>query len=436
MSALTGSLLRLPVLAPGVLVTAYTLSALSVLYLAARRAPRWWALAPGALAAGGLTGALVLWVVEKPVDMFGTPLGWSTRAWVVACFAVLGLVSVNLRRTTLRRKAVSLAGAITVVLTTVLGVNAIYGLNPTVGAVLGLTADRPVTLPAVARANLSAPSASPAPLWQNWHAPSGTPTHGTIGTAVIPGTVSGFAARPAGIYLPPAALTTNPPALPLVVLLMGQPGNPDPHSIAATLDRYAAVNHGLAPIVIVADQLGSPTVDTLCLDTARYGHVATYVNTDVVAWARTHLNIRTDRASWTIAGYSNGGQCAISFAASHPELWGNVLDISGEEYPGAEHASRTLTEIFAGNQAAYDAHKPVAILSHHHYPDTTAIFTVSTDDTSYIPGVKRVAAAASAAGMNVTLHEILNGGHGAGALDGGLEKGFRVLYPRLGLSHP
>jgi len=56
------------------------------------------------------------------------PLGWSTRAWVVACFAVLGLVSVNLRRTTLRRKAVSLAGAITVVLTTVLGVNAIYGL--------------------------------------------------------------------------------------------------------------------------------------------------------------------------------------------------------------------------------------------------------------------------------------------------------------------
>ena len=433
MSTLTGALLRLPVLAPGVLVTAYALGVLSSLYLGARRVPRWWAIAPSALAAGGLTGALVLWVVEKPVDLFGTPLGWSTRAWVVGCFAVLGLASANLRRTTLRRKTVSLASAVTVVLTTVLGVNAIYGLNPTVGAVLGLTADRPVTLPAVAPAVLAAPAASPVPLWRSWQAPPGMPSRGTIGTAVIPGVVSRFVARPAGIYLPPAALTANPPALPLVVLLMGQPGNPDPHAIAATLDRYAAVNHGLAPIVIVADQLGSPTVDTLCLDTARYGHVATYVNTDVVAWARTHLNIRTDRASWTIAGYSNGGQCAISFAASHPDLWGSVIDISGEEYPGAEHAARTLAEIFAGNQGAYDAHKPVALLSSHHYSDTTAIFTVSTDDTSYIPGVTRVADAARAAGMHVTLHEIPNGGHGAGALDGGLDTGFRVLYPRLGL---
>jgi len=262
------------------------------------------------------------------------------------------------------------------------------------------------------------------------------PTRGTIGTEVIPATVSGFTARPAGVYLPPAALTAHPPKLPLVVLLMGQPGNPDPQYIAAVLDRYAAAHQGLAPIVVVADQLGDPTVDTLCLDTAKFGKVETYVNTDVVAWARTHLNILGTRDSWTIAGYSHGGQCAISFAAKHPDLWGNVLDISGEEYPGAEHAATTLADVFAGNQAAYDAQTPAVILSQHSYPDTTAIFTVSTDDSAFMPGVKRVSAAAQAAGMHVTYGEVLNGGHVIGALNGGLDQGFAALYPRLALSPP
>lgn len=438
MNVLTGPLLRLPVLTPAVLTTSFALSVVVVLFLSARRIPRWWAFAAGALASGALVGATTLWIVEKPVDLFGTPLGWSTRAWIISCFAVLGLALANARRSTVRRKVAALLGAVVVLGTTVLGVNALYGLNPTVGFVLGMTASRPVVLP-VRRVPVDqglAAAAPSIPLWQSWKAPVGMASRGTIGTAVIPSTVSGFSARPAGVYLPPAALTTNPPALPLVVLLMGQPGNPDPHAVAATLDRYSAAHQGLAPIVIVADQLGDPTVDTLCLDTTRYGKVETYVNTDVIAWARAHLNIRTDRSSWTIAGYSHGGQCAISFAAKHPDLWGNVLDISGEEYPGAEHAAKTLREIFGGDQASYDAQRPSVILSHHHYPDTMAVFTVSTDDTGYIPGVKRVAAAASAAGMHVTYHEVLNGGHGAGALDGGLGEGFMVLYPRLGLSQP
>jgi len=49
---------------------------------------------------------------------------------------------------------------------------------------------------------------------------------GVVSTVVIPGSVSGFAARPAWVYLPPAALVRNPPALPVLVLLHGQPGSP------------------------------------------------------------------------------------------------------------------------------------------------------------------------------------------------------------------
>ena len=437
MSGLTGFLLRMQVLIPAVLVTAFALSAVVVLFLLARRTPRWVVLVTTALVAGAATGALTLWIIEGPVNLFGTPLGWSTRWWVVACFATLGLALANTRHSTLRRKVGALLGSVVVLMTTVLGINAAYGLNPTVGSLLGVSTVAQVALPAPVASSsqkLTAVLDPSLPLWKTWKAPAGMPTKGTVGTEVIPSTASGFAARPAGIYLPPAALTAHPPKLPLVVLLMGQPGNPDPQYVAAILDRYSAAHQGLAPIVVVADQLGDPTTDTLCLDTPRYGKVETYINTDVVTWARAHLNILTDRASWTIAGYSNGGQCAISFAAKHPDLWGNLLDISGEEYPGAEHAAGTLKEIFAGNQAAYDAQKPTVILSQNHYPDTTAIFTVSTNDPAYILAAKKVSAAASAAGMQVTYHEILNGGHVIGALNGGLDEGFAVLYPRLGLS--
>lgn len=440
MSGLGRWLLHLPALNHTVLVVALVLSGLIVVLLLARRVPRWAVLAPAAMAAGAFVGLATLWVVEKRVNMFGTPLDWGTRRWVIACFAAIGLAVANGRRSTLRRKAGALAGSIVFVLTTALGINALYGLDPTVGSMLGIGTTEPLVLPGpsrpIAATSATGPAGASLPLWQTWKPPADLPAKGTVGSADIAGTVSGFSARAAGVYLPPAALVPNAPALPLLVLLMGQPGNPDPQYIAAVLDRYAAAHQGLAPIVVVADQLGSPTVDTLCLDTPTFGNVETYINTDVVAWARTHLNILPGRDSWTIAGYSHGGQCAISFAAKHPDLWGNVLDISGEEYPGAEHDAETLKDIFGGKQAAYDAQKPAVILSRNSYPDTTAIFTVSTDDPAFMPGVKRVAEAAAEAGMHVTYQEVLKGGHVVGALNGGLEDGAALLYPRLGLSAP
>lgn len=427
------ALLQLPLLLPVVVRTAYAVAAVTVLALLARRGRRWPRRAAAGLAGGAVVGALVLWVAEGPLDLFGTALGWSTRAWVVGCFAGLGLAAMNWRHSTARRKAGAVLGAVVMVATSVVGVNALYGLDPTVGSLLGISTVDQVALPALA-ASPTATGTAAGPLWATWTAPAGMPAKGTIGSAVIPAPASGFRARPAGIYLPPAALTSHPPALPLVVLLMGQPGNPDPGPVAAILDRYAAAHQGLAPIVVVADQLGDPAKDTLCLDTAQFGKVETYVNTDVLGWARTHLNVLTDRAHTTIAGYSNGGQCAISFVAKHPDLWGNVVDVSGEEYPGAEHAAGVLKSIFQGNQSAYDAQKPTVILAQHRYPDTVGVFTVSSDDRAYMPAAQHLSAAARSAGMQVTYYEVQNGGHGIGALNGGLDGGFAVLYPRLGLS--
>ena len=57
--------------------------------------------------------------------------------------------------------------------------------------------------------------------------------------------------------------------------MMGQPGTPDVTYIADALDAKAARHRGLAPIVVVADQTGSPWHDPLCMDPATFGKVET-----------------------------------------------------------------------------------------------------------------------------------------------------------------
>jgi enterochelin esterase-like enzyme len=427
------SVLALNIVEGPVILVCYVLSAACAVVLLLRRPRRVAVVSLLAGAAGALVAAVTLVVAERLLHAFGGPLGWHVRIWVILLFAGLGVCGANLRRSRPWRKALAVVGALLFAATATLGINAFYGLHPTVASFLGISLAPKVDLDPV---QPHAPVQHQAPLWENWKPPADLPAEGTTAEVVIPPKISGFASRPAGLYLPPAAQVPNPPALPLVVLMMGQPGTPDPQFIAAVLNNYASQHDGLAPIVVVADQLGDPYVDNLCLDSPLHGRPETFINRDVVDWARSHLHIIDDRKYWTIAGYSHGGQCAISFAAKYPSVWGNVLDISGEEFPGAEEPEANLREMFGGNQAAYDAVKPINILKQRTYPDTDAIFTASTDDPVYLEAARRLGAAARAAGMTVTNYEVPNGGHVIGALNGGLTKGFEVLYPRLGLSRP
>jgi enterochelin esterase-like enzyme len=186
----------------------------------------------------------------------------------------------------------------------------------------------------------------------------------------------------------------------------------------------------------VVDQLGDPTKDPLCLDTAM-GRAETYIMQDVVPWAKQHLDVLQGRQYTTVAGYSNGGQCAAYLGAKYPEVFGNILAISPVEYAGAEQSDDVLRSVFGSVQAAYDAVKPANIMaSKAPYPDTTAIFTAGENDPGFAPGAERLAAAAQAAGMTTTFFLVPEADHGVSGLNGGLEKGFEVLYPRLGLAAP
>ncbi|ALE93245.1 esterase [Arthrobacter alpinus] len=412
----------------------YSAAAVGIFFFALlfmRPGKRWMLRALAGVGVGGLLGVLILWVTIDVWDVLKVGVKYPIRFWFVAAFVGLGLASVSFRRSPRWRKLVAAISIPVFVLTATVGINGEFGLNRTLASVFGISSNSTIDLPKHDDGGLAG---GDVPLWKSWKPPADMPATGSQGDKIIPNTTSGFVARPAGIYLPPAAGVANAPRLPLVIMMMGQPGNPDTQFIAATLDKFAAAHNGLAPIVVVADQIGPEQNDTLCLDTKQYGNVESYIIKDVLDFAKSNLHILEDPRYWTIGGYSNGGQCAISLAAKFPNIFKNVLDISGEQYPGAEYPDATLAEFFGGDQAAYDAQKPINIMDKRKYPDTTAIFTAGSDDTVYVAAAKEVAAAAGAAGMSSTYYEVPNGGHVIAALNGGLEKGFEVLYPRLGLS--
>ncbi|WP_375383939.1 alpha/beta hydrolase [uncultured Microbacterium sp.] len=423
---------RLPVIDGPVPWIVYALSIVLIITLLARKVtPRWLLRAVLGIGVGAGLG-FGIYLLVNAMNAMGSPLPHEVGVWVIVAFAALGLAVVSLWDSKVWRKIVAAFAIIWFALSGIIGINAFYGLNATFGSIFGIVSGDAIPLPSPQPSQTNA-----GPLYKTWMPPAGMPEKGTQGTQVIPGTASGFDARPAGIYLPPAAQVENAPALPLVIMMMGYPGNPDPSYIGAVLDDFAAKNKGLAPIVVVADQIGNGS-DPACADSQAFGNAETYIKTDVVDWAKKNLPIIQDPKYWVIAGYSNGGGCAIKYGAQEPGVFKNILDISGEEFPGSEDVDGITTNVYGGDAAKFDASKTVNILAAGKgtYQGVTAVFTVGGSDPGFIPAAQKVSAAAEDAGMTVSYTEIPGAGHVIDGLNGGLQAGFAVLYPVLGLSAP
>jgi enterochelin esterase-like enzyme len=429
-------LLDLSIVAGPFLYTMYAIAAAVFIYLLGR-GPGWsWVLtAIVVLIVGALVGAGTLWVSVNVLGAIPGPILPEVWFWVAGAFAGCALAIWNLWYSRWWRKLIAILAVPIFSLTALFGINAAYGIDRTLGALLGISTAGTI--------DIDDPDASPSPdptepLSLTWTPPAGMPEQGRVGIPEggVPNTQSGFAARDAELYLPPAALVDDPPRLPLVIMMMGQPGDPDASFIAQVLDDFASRNQGLAPIALVVDQLGDPNVDPLCLDTSM-GNVETYVMQDVVPWAKSHLDVLQGPQFTTVAGYSNGGQCAAYFGAKYPETFGNILAVSPTEYQGAEQPANVLADVFNGDQAAYDAVKPSTIMAQKApYPNTVAVFTVGANDGTFAPGAQRLSDAALQTGMQTTFSLVPDADHGVSGLLGGLEKGFEVLYPRLGLAAP
>ncbi|RSX58142.1 alpha/beta hydrolase [Bifidobacterium samirii] len=391
-----------------------------------------------AAAVAGAVGLLAAWLVSDVIMVFGVSLGWTVIGTVAAGFAALGFLAGAIRRTRRFARALAVLLVPLTVVACAMGVNAAYGEFRTVGSLVGYSPYRRIGGADGVDVRRAAMDVT---RWRDLaarHRLPSMPSSGGIVSADIPATSSGFRARTALVYLPPAALSDEPPALPVLVMLAGQPGSPNrvfaASGIEAMLDAYAAEHDGLAPIVVVPDQNGASTVNSLCADTAKVGRAETYLIVDVPDWIRDTLPAAPSGAQWAIAGFSQGGTCATQLGPRHPDLFGTFIAVDGEEEPVAGSRQQTIDEYFGGDEAAYRAIVPADAITAHAPSDQTAVLSAGADDRTSVANVRIIGKAARKAGMDVTELAVRHAGHDWHAVNETLETALPWWCDRVGLA--
>jgi S-formylglutathione hydrolase FrmB len=382
--ALAGRLDRIPLLDSAVADTLEALGAVALVGSGLLGRGRWFfrtvPLVVGLAAV--LTGAIA--VVLRTTGTVTDPYPLSFALWAgLALAAVIELPFALPGSDAVRR---GLAGA-AVPLTlagAVLLVNDEYGVWPTFGDLLGRTG--------IVSASAMAPRAASLPA-----------RRGVLVAVDPPALRSHFRHRRGSVYLPAAYFTTARPDLPVIIMLAGTPGSPVqwPTAGAAvrTANSYAAAHQGRAPVLLFVDQNGSDTADTECVDGPQ-GNAETFLTVDVPAFVTQTLGIRRDPDRWAVAGFSEGGTCALDLVLAHPSLFRHLVDLGGDAQPSLGDPVHTLAALFGGSVSARDAHLPSRLLTGRRYPGVTAWFGAGVGDPSRIRIAQRLAATAGRADID------------------------------------
>ncbi|MER7004872.1 alpha/beta hydrolase-fold protein [Dactylosporangium sp. NPDC000555] len=404
-----------------------------LLYRAGRGRIRWGLVACGSAVALSTAGG---WYVDNVWRPFPDHLPAEVLGWVAFGLAGAGLAVVCWPGTGWRLRGVAVLAAAATLLGSGLAINGLYGQYSTVRAALGLRPANKIRLEDVEpHARHSVEPVPDRPLAAVWRRPAYLPASGRLLSAPIPGEKSGFSARPAWVYLPPAYLATERAVLPVLVLLSGQPGSTrdwlDGGQVDQVMDRFAREHDGLAPLVVMPDALGSTMANPLCLD-SRLGNVETYLTEDVPSWIRSHFEVDPDVRHWAVGGFSYGGTCALQLGVRRPDRYRTLLDLSGQSEPTLGDRAMTVSAAFGGDAAAFTRVNPLDILATQRFPTTTMLMVVGRDDGEYGPQQRAVRAACERAGMTVQWWEP-PGGHNWQVWGPGLVAALPQLAARIGL---
>jgi S-formylglutathione hydrolase FrmB len=345
---------------------------------------------------------------------------WSFRGPLLVIGVVMVVIAAVAIARSRRHRALLVGIAIVLVVLNVgAWVNASFGYFPRLGGLYGVPAYDAQAFSALEREDV--------------------PDRGVVVQLPIPGTRSGFDARDAIVYVPPAWFERPRPALPVLMLLHGSPGFPSDWTRAGdadlTADAFARTHAGLAPILVLPDANGSFLADSECLDGA-HGNIETYLTEDVPAFVVDRFGASDDPERWAIGGASMGGMCAMMLALRHPDRFRTFADFSGFVGPRSGDTNRveeTVDELFDGDRAAFLGHEPLELLAEGTFPGVGAWFGAGSDDAIPIAAVDRLAPAARSAGIETCVDEI-EGGHTFITFRRLLARAFPWLAMRLGVA--
>ena len=353
-----------------------------------------------------------------------TITGWGPFRIGLLALLVLGLLLV-VREARKRRTWRTLLGAglVLVLLTanTLAAVDSYYGYFRTLGEALGVVRNLE-PLSALDRTTV--------------------PAHGIVVQLPVPGNRSGFAARDAYVYVPPAWFHAPKPTLPVVMLLHGLPGDPSgwvtSGEAQTTADAYARAHDGRAPILVMPDILGGFDNDTECVDSVR-GDVETYLTVDVPATVVPRLGAAPPGPQWAVAGFSLGGMCSLVLALRHPDLFPTFGDYGGLLGPRTgddNDVGTTVADLFAGDEQAFQAHEPRTLLSRRRFDDSAGWFEMGGDDSLTRDSAQELAPLSRAAGIETCFVVVPGFGHVGEVWRRALRDSLPWLAARTGLTPP
>ena len=179
--------------------------------------------------------------------------------------------------------------------------------------------------------------------------------------------------RDVNLYLPPqySDPSYRDYVFPVIEWIPNYPSGPEVALSGYHLPEApdAAIVKGLLPpsVVIIPDPSGNPRVghDSECVDEAN-GHANdTYLSSDIHNWAVQTLHVNPDRKTWTVAGWSSGGYCALDLVSRHPQWYSTAVSVSG--YDKASIDAET-EDLFHGRQDIADANTISLNLQRHPSP--------------------------------------------------------------------
>ncbi|BAU95350.1 esterase [Corynebacterium suranareeae] len=359
---------------------------------------------------GALISAVALtlsaWVIiEKLWRPFPDPNPWTI--YLAAGVAVFSLLSVFFRT---GRTRIWMAGLTVIALiNSAAVVNLNYQPYPTLGSFNPVPA-------AVSMSYADFESQSTAPTMDDREV-------GALVQVPLAGTtddsVSDFNARDAYAYIPPAYWTHPDVQLPVLVLMAGNPGQPDQWFSSGdadqTADNFQATHDGISPIVISVDGTGSFSGNPACVDSDSQD-VMTYLSQDVPMLIKQKFRVNQDQRTWTIGGLSYGGTCALQIMTNHPKSYGSFLDFSGQAEPTLGTREQTVDQLFGGDEDAFKAVNPEDLLNQaigsrdHTYSGISGKFIAGSNDESAVTALSHLNNLSNQAGMSTTFDTVA-GGH-------------------------
>ena len=336
---------------------------------------RWrsWRRIPLALVAGVILAACAHWYIGS-VGVAGDPAPWALWVWIALTGLAAGVLILGWSRARWWLRGVSVLAVPLCLLSCALTINLWVGYFPTVHTAWNqLTAGPPPGQ--TDRAAVTAMQLTGA-----------KPTKGVVVPVTITADASKFQHRQELVYLPPVWFADNPPPrLPTVMMIGAELNTPADWLRAGnavnTIDDFASVHGGNAPVLVFVDPTGAFNNDTECVNGSR-GNAAIHLTKDVVPYMISNFGVSADRDNWGIVGWSMGGTCAIDLTVRHPEMFSAFVDIAGDVGPNSGDREQTIARLFGGNSEAWAAFDPATVMTRHgSYAGVSALFEIPGPST-------------------------------------------------------